>query len=74
MQMSKEFELLGFLLKTVERRIDPRAFALFKEGSITIAYWDDEEKLQVIADSLVYPKFEKTLFLLYKQILDFCKK
>jgi hypothetical protein len=74
MKMSKEFELLNFLLKTVECKIDSRAFAMFKEGNITIAYWDDNEKLQIVADALVYPKFEKTLFLLYQQIMNFINK
>ena len=74
MKMSKDFELLGYLLKSVERNVDPRAFAMYKDGNITIAYWDDVEKLQVVADALVYPKFEKTLFLLYKQIMNFIKK
>lgn len=73
MLMSKEFELLDFLLKVVEKKIDPRAFVMFKEGSITIAFWDDKEKLQLVADALVYPKFEKTLFLLYQQIIAFYK-
>jgi hypothetical protein len=72
--MSKEFELLSYLLKSVEKRIDSRAFAMYKDGNITIAYWDDTEKLQVVADSLVYPKFEKTLFLLYQQIISFINK
>ncbi len=74
MKMSKEFELLSYLLKSVEKRIDSRAFAMYKDGNITIAYWDDTEKLQVVADSLVYPKFEKTLFLLYQQIISFINK
>lgn len=74
MKMSKEFELLSYLLKSVEKRIDSRAFAMYKDGNITIAYWDDTEKLQVVADSLVYPKFEKTLFLLYQQIIGFINK
>jgi len=74
MKMSKEFELLSYLLKSVEKRIDSRAFAMYKDGNITIAYWDDTEKLQVVADSLVYPKFEKTLFLLYQQIICFINK
>ena len=74
MIMSKEFELLDFFLKVVERKIDSRAFVMFKEGSITIAFWDDKEKLHIVADALVYPKFEKTLFLLYQQTLDFYKR
>lgn len=74
MLMSKEFELLNFLLKIVERKIDSRAFVMLKEGNITIAFWDDKEKLQIVADALVYPKFEKTMFLLYQQTLDFYKR
>ena len=38
MKMSKDFELLGYLLKSVERNVDPRAFAMYKDGNITIAF------------------------------------
>lgn len=71
MMMSREFELLFFLLKVAEKKIDSKVFAMFKDGNITIAFLKSEKDLQIIADAIIYSKFEKTIYLLYKQILEY---
>jgi len=69
MSMPKEFEQLERLLSVVQTRLDPKAFSMYRSGYLTIATWDDNETIVILADAPVEQKFEKTIYQLYKQLM-----
>lgn len=69
--MPKEFELLEGLLVTLQSRLDPKIFSMYRSGHITIATWDDNENIVILADAPVYKQFEKTTYELYNQLMRF---
>jgi len=71
--MPKEFELLEGLLVTLQSKLDPKIFSMYRSGHITIATWDDNENIVILADAPVYKQFEKTTYQLYNQLMEVFK-
>jgi hypothetical protein len=46
---------------------------MYRSGHITIATWDDNENIVILADATVYKQFEKTTYQLYNQLMEVFK-